>query len=216
MSIVSLKRRERQKQQLRQHILEAAQRLLHSQGDGAVTIRRIAEAIEYSPTTIYLYFEDREALIREVCRLDAASLISQLESIAGMEDPLESLRQTCLAYVEFGVTHPHLYGCMFKAGAGEVREGSTKDPERGFYSFLEGAVGQCVARAMFRDELDDAGEISQLLWAGLHGLVSLHLAKGDVSWLDWRPSRQLAQRMVNLQIRGLLRDSQLRALYHVA
>jgi AcrR family transcriptional regulator len=216
MSSVSIERRERQKLQLRRHILDAARKLLHAQGDVAVTIRRIAEAIEYSPTTIYLYFEDKEALLRELCRLDAASLMSQLESIAAMEDPLESLRQTGLAYVEFGVTHPHHYGLMFKTVIGHTGDAPASDPERSFYVFLEKAVGRCMTRGLFRKELDDVGEISQLLWAALHGLISLHLAKGDESWLDWRPSRHLAERMVDLQIRGLLRDSQLRSLHHVA
>ena len=62
-------RRERDRQAVRSKILDAARDLFAAEGYDAVTMRRIAEAIEYSPTTIYLHFKDKDALIRELCRI---------------------------------------------------------------------------------------------------------------------------------------------------
>jgi AcrR family transcriptional regulator len=211
-------RREREKQELREQILDAARHLLASHGCEGVTIRRIAEAIEYAPTTIYLYFEDKNALIRELCRMDSSSFTCQLESIARVNDPIECLRQTGLAYVEFGVTHPNLYRLMFSNSPDENKESATAatNPEQDFYGLLEKAIGTCMTQGLFRDDLDDVSEIAQMFWAAIHGLVSLHLAKGNENWVTWLPTRHLAEKLIDLHIRGLLRDSGLRAMFHVA
>jgi AcrR family transcriptional regulator len=60
-------RRERQRQSLRKQILDAARELFTELGYEAVSMRRIADKIGYSPTTIYLHFADKEALVRELC-----------------------------------------------------------------------------------------------------------------------------------------------------
>jgi AcrR family transcriptional regulator len=210
-------RREREKRELRQRILDAARHLLAGQGCEGVTIRKIAEAIEYSPTAIYLYFEDKEALLRELCRVDSGSFVCQLESIAQIDDPLCCLRQTSLAYVEFGVTHPNLYRVIFATWPDEKAPVTAMPcPEQNFYALLERAIGTCVTQGLFRDDLDDVSEIAQMFWAALHGLVSLHLAKGNENWVTWHPTRHLAEKLIDLHIRGLLRDSGLRAMYSVA
>lgn len=59
-------RREREKEELRQKILDAAIELIARDGHEALTIRKLASRIEYSPRTIYLYFADKEALLEDV------------------------------------------------------------------------------------------------------------------------------------------------------
>ena len=67
-------RRERERQELRVRILDAARELFAEQGYDAVTMREIADRIEYSPTAIYFHFKDKEALLRELCDTDFATL----------------------------------------------------------------------------------------------------------------------------------------------
>src|SRR6476661_2576088 len=97
-------RRERERQELRTKILDAARELFATEGYEAVTMRKIAERIEYSPTAIYLHFKDKESVLREICEVDFLSLAQDLLKIGKIADPVERLRATGMAYAEFAVT----------------------------------------------------------------------------------------------------------------
>ena len=85
-------RRERERQELRTKILDAARELFVSEGYEAVTMRKIAEKIEYSATAIYLHFADKDALVTELCRHDFRSFAAHFGRAAVSEDPVERLR----------------------------------------------------------------------------------------------------------------------------
>src|SRR5215208_8327196 len=103
-------RRAREKEALRQDILDAARELFVKEGYENVSMRRIAEKIEYSPTTIYLYFEDKTALFFAICEETFARLSRQLAAIAvECTDPVERLYRGCRSYVDFGLKHPNHY-----------------------------------------------------------------------------------------------------------
>src|SRR5215813_4153179 len=107
-------RREREKEALRQDILDAARELFVKEGFENVSMRRIAEKIEYSPTTIYLYFEDKAALFMAICEETFAKLANQMATIAqASDDPVEALRRGCRAYVDFGLKYPNHYRVTF-------------------------------------------------------------------------------------------------------
>ena len=74
-------RREREKEEIRNKILDAARDLFAREGYEAVTMRRIAEAIEYSPTTIYIHFEDKDDLVLALCHEDFARLLGALAQL---------------------------------------------------------------------------------------------------------------------------------------
>src|SRR5258705_12271071 len=94
-------RREREKEALRQEILDAARELFVKEGYENVSMRRIAEKIEYSPTTIYLYFEDKTELFFAICEETFAKLSTKLEAIyRECNDPIECLRRGCRSYVD--------------------------------------------------------------------------------------------------------------------
>ncbi len=78
----TVERREREKQELRTRILDAARELFAELGYEAVTMRKIAERIEYSPTAIYFHFKDKDALMRELCEMDFSTLAQQFRTIA--------------------------------------------------------------------------------------------------------------------------------------
>jgi AcrR family transcriptional regulator len=203
-----LERREREKQELRQQILETARAMFATQGYEAVTMRKIAEAIEYSPTAIYLYFKDKEELINQLCQTDFRTLAHEFQTIALITDPVERLRKTGLSYVEFGLSHPNHYRLMFMTPhpktppeAGLARG----NPEEDAYAFLKVIVKQCIEAGLFRERFRDADAVAQILWAGVHGIVSLQIAKGEENWVDWRPVRELARQLIDMQLNGLLK-----------
>src|SRR6202050_5466761 len=101
-------RRDRQKMALRQEILTAARELFAKEGYENVSMRRIAEKIEYSPTTIYLYFRDKDELLHEMCSETFALLTRKLTKLLAADgDPLDKLRMGLNAYVQFGLKHPN-------------------------------------------------------------------------------------------------------------
>src|SRR5436853_2685087 len=103
-------RRAREKEALRQEILDAARELFVKEGYENVSMRRVAENIEYSPTTIYLYFEDKAALLYAICEETFAKLAKRMETITrDSDDPIMSLKSGCRAYVDFGLKNPNHY-----------------------------------------------------------------------------------------------------------
>jgi AcrR family transcriptional regulator len=206
-----IERREREKQELRQQILDTAREMFAAEGYEAVTMRKIAEAIEYSPTAIYLYFKDKEELIHELCQSDFRALAKEFQKIAQIPDPVERLKKTGRSYVEFGLAYPNHYRLMFMTPHPEPTAAMTADkgnPEQDAYAFLRVIVRECMAAGRFRDEYADVDLIAQVLWAGVHGIVSLWIAKGCDHWVEWRPVGDLAETMIEMQLRGVLKNQE--------
>ena len=106
-------RRDRERAELRERILNAARELFAEFGYEGVSMRKIAERIEYSPTAIYLHFADKETLFRELCTQDFLLLSTEFAALARVADPMQRLFGIGEAYVRFGVTHPFHYRLMF-------------------------------------------------------------------------------------------------------
>ena len=121
-------RREREREEVRQKILDAARELFESEGYDNVTMRRIAEAIEYSPTTIYLHFEDKDDLVRALCNEDFGRLLEALSLIPPAPDPVEPIRQLGRAYVGFAVDNPNHFRFMFMSAAPQGRDARARRP----------------------------------------------------------------------------------------
>lgn len=203
-------RREREKAEIREKILEAARDLFVNEGYEAVSMRKIADRIEYSPTAIYLHFKDKEAVLRELCDADFITLGRQFGRIAGITDPIERLRETGHAYAGFAVEFPNHYRLMFMTPHPELDPDDSAvekgNPEEDAYAFLKMTVADCIAQGRLRPEMNDVDLVAQVMWAGVHGVVSLHIAKCSDRWIDWRPSDDRVTLMIDALIRGLVRE----------
>jgi AcrR family transcriptional regulator len=205
-------RREREKSETRDKILDAARELFVTEGYEGVSMRKVAEKIEYSPTAIYVHFADKNELFRELCHQDYARLAEVFTSSVISTDPLERLRQIGGIYIDFGTRNPNHYKFMFMTPhpahqLDEVDREMKGNPEMDAYAFLKWAVQQAIAAGCLREEVQDAELISQTLWASVHGVISLHIAKGDDEWVDWRPMRDRAETMLDVTLRGLRREA---------
>ncbi len=210
----TLERRAREKEETRTRILDAARELFAADGVEAVTMRAIAERIEYTPTAIYHHFKDKQALIAELVARDFGALGQAIGRIRLIDDPVERLRRLGLAYVDFGLGHPAHYRFMFmtpKEGLdyGAIHAG--KNPEEDAYGMLRETVAVGIAAGRFRPEFTDVEELAQICWSAVHGLVSLHLAKGCDPWIDWRDARETARGLVDVLMRGIVRAEGLAA-----
>jgi len=196
-------RRAREKEALRQEILDAARELFVKEGYENVSMRRIAEKIEYSPTTIYLYFEDKASLLFAICEETFAKLAKRMEAITEQyDDPVEALKKGCRAYIEFGLKYPNHYRVTFinhpqlNLGADHyLRQGSMGMRA---YGCLRAAVEECIKQKIFRET--DVEAVSQLMWAAGHGVTSLLITKPQFPWVN---KNQLIDLMLDSVIEGL-------------
>jgi AcrR family transcriptional regulator len=179
-------RKAREKRYLRQEILDAASELFIKEGYENVSMRRIADRIEYSPTTIYLYFKDKAELLESICQETFAKLIQRLTKIMEQPgDPVERLKRGLLAYIEFGLDNPHHYRSTFMTPLPEemAREKFLKPESAGIqaFDFLRRCVYDCIAAGKFKTK--DAELASQTLWAGVHGVTSLLITHTQFPWV---------------------------------
>lgn len=202
-------RREREREEVRGRILDAARDLFALEGYEAVTMRRIADRIEYSPTAIYFHFRDKETLVKELCNHDFRELAHQFGEAARIADPVERLRVTGRAYARFGLDYPNHYRVMFMTPHPPVDKNDPMfdhgNPEEDAYAFLKTIVSECVATGRFRPELDDVELVSQTIWAGTHGVIALEIAKKTDQWVDWRAVEARVDTMIDVLVKGLER-----------
>jgi len=202
-------RRERERQETRSKILDAARQLFIEQGYDAVTMRKVAQSVEYSPTAIYVHFKDKEALMRELCTEDFDKLAEAFQVVLQIEDPIERLEQVGIAYVNFAIQFPNHYRLMFMTP--RPPEVSQVDERKGniqkdAYALLIAVVQSAMEKKCFRPEWSDPDLLAQILWAGVHGVVALHLIGAKDKWVDWRPLADTAKGVVKALLYGIARE----------
>lgn len=176
-TISSQARRAEHKQALRQSILDAAAKLFVNDGYDAVSMRRIAEQIGYTPTTIYLHFAGKDEILFALLDEGYGRLGVQLaEAAASQVDPLRRIEVVGRAYIAFGLGNPMHYQLMFMRRAdflvaklAERREGR---PDA--FGVLQVAVQAAQDAHTIRP--GDALTHSTALWAVVHGVVALAIA----------------------------------------
>ena len=180
-------RRAREKEELRQEILVAARELFVKEGFANVSMRRIAEKIEYSPTTIYLYFEDKSGLLDCIVEERLQELCNQLEVLdaEAPRDPVSSLRFGLRKYVDYWLQHPQDFRVAYMTDLREL------DPERpwrcqilasALFDSLRTKVAHCAdAGAIGAPDIELA---SQSIWAAVYGIISLLVMKPHFPWAD--------------------------------
>ncbi len=190
-------------EKLRAEILEATERLLISSGDvDSVSIRDIAEAVGCTPPSIYLHFEDKEALVFAVCERIFQSLEAVCrEASDGVADPVEAVRRCGRAYVRFGLDHPELYRIIFMSRTQDANSPPLLDRLKqasGFGLVVERAQ-LCVDAGMFPEE--DAFFLACGLWSSVHGVTSLMIAK---PWFPWPEAERLIDHCIEMHCQGLM------------
>lgn len=204
-------RKEREREALRERILDAALEVVSAGGVDALTMRGIADRIEYSATALYTHFADKDALLVALCHREFVQLGVQLRTFEPSGDPLADLTSLGRAYCRFALTHPQAYRLMFllpgmPSRPMEYCEGG--DDGEDAYGIVVSAVARARAAGMLRDDLGDDELIGQTLWANLHGLLALEIIKHDKG-IPWRPIADRVEVSLRLIISGIRRPSAL-------
>jgi AcrR family transcriptional regulator len=170
----SQKRREQQKEELYQTILQAAGEMFLKHGYEDFSLRQVAEAIGYSPGTIYLYFDNKDELLRALANQGFVAFSHMLETAGSSgNSTLDRLTALARGYITFGLQNPAFYRLIFM-----------ERPDFFVHETLENAPKWEETFAVWRRVLEDAmraGEIraddplktSDAIWSLLHGIVAL-------------------------------------------
>lgn len=193
-------RREREKEEVRRKILDAARALFAREGYDHVTMRAVADAIEYSATTIYNHFEDKEDLVEALCQEDFAQLLAVLTETAPPQDPVERIRALGQAYAGFARRYPNHYRFMFMTPRDEGHQPKPDEPGSRSFELLRDSVKQAVEGGRFRNEPVDA--MAQVIWASLHGVVALLVTYREEQFPCVPPAPDLVERTIENTLRG--------------
>lgn len=169
-------RKERQKEELKGKILQAARELFMQKGFEDTSIRSIAEKIEYSPTTIYLYFKDKDAIFCELHREGFALLNQYFRPLTHVSDPYERLKAINKAYISFAMENGEFYDLMFIINAPmESIKKDESDWEEGkrAFAFLVNTIQECLDKGYFRGMQPEV--LAFTVWSMVHGIASLEI-----------------------------------------
>jgi AcrR family transcriptional regulator len=194
-------RREREREEVRSRILDAARELFDSEGYEHVTMRRIAEAIEYSPTTIYNHFEDKDDLVGALCEEDFSQLLRIFREEDPPEDPVEWIRRLARAYARFGLELPNHYRFMFMTAHKKESHGPISPGDQSF-GMLRTAVERAIETGQFHG--GDVNTVAQVLWSSLHGAVALLITLPRGLWPVAPAAADLVDQVIENGIRGFL------------
>lgn len=197
-------RKEREKQEMRKLIIDAAMEMFIKFGYDKTSIRNIADKIEYSPATIYLYYKDKDELLYEVQGEAFDRLHKYFLERVTAEDPMEKLYQLLKAYLSFGIEHQDLYDLMFilrspmKAVEDQEDWANCDDA----YGLLLDIVKACSDQLRFKDPVLAAISI----WSLGHGMVSLYIrGRYKVSDLSDEAQRATMQQILEEHFRLIKR-----------
>ena len=189
-------RKNREKKEMQQLILTAALKMFLEEGYAKTSIRNIAEAIEYSPATIYLYYKEKDELLYEVQREAFDKLLTAFQTKANSKDPLKRLKQIFHTYVEFGFANPELYDLMFIIRAPTNVDEKHKENGDQAFAYLVDCLKECMDKKLLR--MKDPMLSGLQCWAMAHGLVSLNIrCRLKVMNLDEKQLEQVINAAMN-------------------
>lgn len=193
-------RKERLKQELREDIIAAARDLFVTEGYVNVSMRKIAERVGCAAGTIYLHFEDKDSILSAIVVQTFAKLDKRMEAIRWDQgDPIERLRRGGRQYIMFALDHPYHYLVTFGfTGAERFRNDEARQAGQNSFNCMRECVRLCVEADLFR--VNDVEQISQSLWACLHGVVMLLIGKPDFPFIE---HNRLIDSVLDIAIAGV-------------
>jgi AcrR family transcriptional regulator len=170
MSVSTRKQRERG--EMRNLILDAARRIFLEKGYAQASMRNIAEAIEYSPGTIYLYFKEKDEIFHALHEEGFRRFLAQMEPLQHVADPFERLKAIGKVYLEFAKHNKDFYDLMFIMEA-PMNLDSKEQWEMGnrALNFLKNVLRDCQQAGRFKGK--NINYLSFTIWSAMHGMCAL-------------------------------------------
>lgn len=165
------------RENVRDVILSAAKKLFVAEGFKSTSIRKIAAEVGVSPTTIYLYYKDKNEIVHALHQEGFVKLRTMLLSLKNVDSPFERLKATGRTYIQFALENPEYYEVMFVMREPlDFLAEDEKDPcwEEGrlIFNFIRYTIEECQKDGFFLGS--DVNAVTLQSWALVHGLCSLH------------------------------------------
>lgn len=160
----------------REKIVSAARQLFETEGAGAVSMRRVADAVGITPMAIYRHFTNREELLKQISDIAFQEVAQQWASRAQHPDLMHGLLHSMENYLDYALQHPHLFDYSFSV----ARDDARRFPED-FHARLSPTLNvvadmlnEGIRRGLLRER--DPWDLAMVLWGQAHGLISLYRA----------------------------------------
>lgn len=179
----------------REMIMDVARVLFQEKGYQNVSMRQIAQRMNYSHGSIYYHFKNKADLFYAMVRQDFSLLDDLIERIMERQiEPLEKLTQLLLGYIEFGLTNQNHYEIMFLTKDKEVISYLDEAPSITYEKFANAVHSLCGNKASIKE-----------IWSvflALHGFVT-HYCRGNQTYEE---VRMLAESHVSFISKGLVKE----------
>ena len=167
-----VERKQRQKEEVKKEIIAAAWELVKREGWQALSIRKIAEAIEYSAPVIYDHFENKDAILLEFGRIGFDKLTARLETAkAAHTEPADQIKAMADAYWEFANAYMELYQLMFGIGMMCCESDKYTEEVDRFYDIMVDSI-EAQLKKNGRTDINACLKY-HTLWSVMHGLISI-------------------------------------------
>lgn len=191
----------RKKVKIRADILKAAGDLCVAGGHQGISIRKIADRIEYSPTTIYLYFEDKDDLMNCLVNEQSSELLKEIEKqTSTIRDPLDRLKRTLSVYVDFWSRTPSIFlaGLLVAPSEAKNRKPSEQSLRTLYCTRLQGALDACSRKGLLR--MHDVQDLTLEVWTCIHGVACTLLMQPGLTQTSLA---RVSRRTVDLLVAGI-------------
>lgn len=198
--------RERRFQRTKQAILDAALAIIREEGPAALSMRALADRIDYSAAGLYEYFGSKDAIIAEVCEQGQARLARHMEQADANLPVVDYLFEIGAAYIRFALENPDHFLLMFTAAP--ANSGGDFSPQKlleGDSSFhiLLGAIRRGIEEGVFPVRPGfGLMEMAYAAWATVHGIAMLRVTSLHDYPLDFEAADREALRNFARGLRG--------------
>jgi len=161
---------------VRLQLVEAAARILSTEGRRAVTARRVATEVGTSTQAVYTHFGGMDDLLAEIWREGFRRFAVVLDEPAVTDDPVADWMAQGWGYRRFGLRDEHLYRVMFGDGVVAFREGDPADLDAAAGTFVSLLTRLERNRDAGRWDIPDVFTAGELVWEVVHGHVLVELS----------------------------------------
>jgi AcrR family transcriptional regulator len=176
LDMASKDRMLRLKEETRNNILDVSLKIVKEDGWQALSIRKIADAIDYSVPVVYDYFENKEAILFEISMDGFRLLQEKLEAVVKKYDnPEEQIKALANAYWNFAFKNKEYYQLMYGLGMPCCGAGKMKPELNAFNDFVYDAIQLVISKKKSKSE--DACFKTHALWSVIHGLISIMIMR---------------------------------------
>ncbi len=156
-------RKDRERKKMQRMIMETANQLFNKNGIDHISIRNIAKQIEYSPATIYLYFKDKEEIIRNLKEMFTDEFLTKLKEFGFIKDHFSRIKNIAHSWTNYAVDQHDKYEIIFKKNG--------KLPDSIIFSYINEAVTHSIQSGHIQRM--PVHEATTMIISFLHGLSTL-------------------------------------------